>query len=126
VTLPPVPLQEQLDAVLFLEGDLVSWSLAINERGGHKNLCGLNRRSVISYIHERTELYCSRLSCLCEHESYLFPALGRPLSGPISRPTSVKGRLSEPFITQGRTVTISLETRQMVSGQINPYVVGHG
>jgi hypothetical protein len=47
--------------VLLLEEVLVSWSLAMNERGAHKDLYGSNHRSVIPYIHGRTELYCSSL-----------------------------------------------------------------
>jgi hypothetical protein len=47
--------------VLLLEGDLVSWSLAMDKRGGHKDLRGSGRRSVIPYVHGRTELYCSSL-----------------------------------------------------------------
>jgi hypothetical protein len=47
--------------VLLLEGALVSWSLAMDERGGHKDLHGLSRQSVIPYVHGRTELYCSSL-----------------------------------------------------------------
>jgi hypothetical protein len=43
--------------VLLLERVLVSWSLAMDERGGHDDLCGSDRLSVISYIHGRTELY---------------------------------------------------------------------
>jgi hypothetical protein len=50
--------------VLLLEGVIVSWSLVMDERGRHEDLRGLDRRSVIPYIHERTELYCSSLSCL--------------------------------------------------------------
>jgi hypothetical protein len=61
VTLPPVPLQEQPVVFLLLEGALVSWSLAMDERGGHKDLRGSDRRSVIPYVHRRTELYCSSL-----------------------------------------------------------------
>jgi hypothetical protein len=68
-------LQEQPDVVLLLEGALVSWSLAIDERGGHEDLCGLGHRSVIPYVHERTELYYSSMPCLCEPEPYLFSAL---------------------------------------------------
>jgi hypothetical protein len=68
-------LQEQPDVVLLLEGDLVSWSLAIDERGGHEDLYGSGRQSVIPYVHERTELYCSSMPYLCELEPYLFPAL---------------------------------------------------
>jgi hypothetical protein len=45
--------------VLLLEGDLVSWSLAMDERSGHEYLRGSDRRSVIPYIHERTKLYYS-------------------------------------------------------------------
>jgi hypothetical protein len=52
--------------VLLLEMDLVSWSLAIDKCGGHEDLCGSDRRSVIPYVHGRTELYCSTLPYLCE------------------------------------------------------------
>jgi hypothetical protein len=45
--------------VLLLEGVLVSWSLALGEREGHKDLRGLDRLSVIPYVHRRTELYCA-------------------------------------------------------------------
>jgi hypothetical protein len=50
--------------VLLLESDLISSSLAIDERGGHKDLHGLDRRSIIPYINKRTELYCSSMPCL--------------------------------------------------------------
>jgi hypothetical protein len=44
--------------VFFLfERVLISWSLAIDEHSGYKDLRSLNRLSVISYVHERTELY---------------------------------------------------------------------
>jgi hypothetical protein len=46
----------------FFRGVLVSWSLAMVERSGYEDLCGSGRQSVIPYIHERTELYCSSLS----------------------------------------------------------------
>jgi hypothetical protein len=49
--------------VLLLEGALVSWSLAMDERGGHGDLRGLGHRSVIHYVHGRTELYCAQ-ACL--------------------------------------------------------------
>jgi hypothetical protein len=111
MTLPPVLLHEQPTMVLLLGRALASWLLAIDERGGHKDLCGLDCQSVISYIHRRTRLYCSNLPCLCEPEHFFL--------------TPVKWCLSEPFIAQGRTVTMSPEARQMVSGQVNPYVVGH-
>jgi hypothetical protein len=44
--------------VLLLEGASVSWSLATDERGRHEDLRDSSRRSVIPYIHGRTELYC--------------------------------------------------------------------
>jgi hypothetical protein len=56
--------------VLLLEGALVSWSLAMDERGGHKDLRSSGRRSVIPYVHQRTELYCSTL-----YDSFLFSDL---------------------------------------------------
>jgi hypothetical protein len=50
--------------VLLLERVLVSWSLAMDERGGHEDLRDSSRQSVISYVHGRTELYYSSLPCL--------------------------------------------------------------
>jgi hypothetical protein len=44
--------------VLLLEGALVSWSLVMVERGGHKDLRGSGHWSIIPYVHGRTELYC--------------------------------------------------------------------
>jgi hypothetical protein len=61
MTLPPVPLQEQPTVVLLLEGALVSWSLTMDERGGHEDLRGLDHQSLITYVHGRTELYCSSM-----------------------------------------------------------------
>jgi hypothetical protein len=58
MTLPPVLLQEHPIVVLLLERALVSWSLAMDERDGS------SRRSIIPYVHRRTELYCSSLPCL--------------------------------------------------------------
>jgi hypothetical protein len=63
-TLPPVLLQEQPAVVFLLEGALVSWLLAIDEHGGHEDLHSSGRRSVIPYIHMRTELYYTSLPCL--------------------------------------------------------------
>jgi hypothetical protein len=37
--------------VLLLEGALVSWLLAMREYGGHEDLRGSGRRSVIPYVH---------------------------------------------------------------------------
>jgi hypothetical protein len=78
--------------VLLLDGALVSWSLAIDERGGHEDLRGSGRRSVISYVHGRMELYCSSLPCLS------LPFLSAP----------VKRRFLKLFITQGRAITLRL------------------
>jgi hypothetical protein len=50
--------------VLLLERALISWSLAMDERCGYEDLCGLGHRSVIPYVHGRTKLYCSSLPCL--------------------------------------------------------------
>jgi hypothetical protein len=41
----------------MLERALVSWLLAIDERGEHKDLRGSSRRSVIPYVYRRMELY---------------------------------------------------------------------
>jgi hypothetical protein len=49
----------------LLEGALVSWSLAMDERGGHEDLRGSGRRSVIPYVHGRTELYFAQV-CMPE------------------------------------------------------------
>jgi hypothetical protein len=62
-------------------GLLVFWSLAMDECGGHKYLCGSDHRSVIPYVHGRTELYCSSLY---EPESaYLSAGLDRPIFRPL-------------------------------------------
>jgi hypothetical protein len=61
MTLSPVPLQEQPAVFFLLDEDLVYWSLALGERGGHDNLRGSGCLSVIPYVHRRTELYCSSL-----------------------------------------------------------------
>jgi hypothetical protein len=48
----------------FVKGALASWSLGMDERGGHEDLCGSGHQSVIPYVYKRTELYCSSLPCL--------------------------------------------------------------
>jgi hypothetical protein len=64
MTLSPVLPQEQPVVVLLWGRALASWSLAVDKRGGHEDLRGLGRWSVIPYVHGRTELYCSSLPCL--------------------------------------------------------------
>jgi hypothetical protein len=79
----------------LLEGTLVPSLLAMDEHGGHEDLRGSGRWSVIPYVYGRTELYCSSVPCL----SLPFP------------PPLWKWRLPEPFIAQGQAVTMSLEAR---------------
>jgi hypothetical protein len=55
-TLPLVLLMEQPAVVLLLERVLVTWSLAMDEHGGHEDLRGSSRRSVIPYVHGRTRV----------------------------------------------------------------------
>jgi hypothetical protein len=55
--------QEQPAVVLLRGRSLASWLLALGERSGHSDLCGLGRLSVIPYVHRRTELYCAQ-ACL--------------------------------------------------------------
>jgi hypothetical protein len=92
--------------VLLLERTLVSWSLAVDELGGHEDLRGSGHRSIIPYVHGRTELYCSNLPCL----SLSF----RP-------PTPMKRRLPEPFIAQSRAVTLRPKVRQVAPRWLRPY-----
>jgi hypothetical protein len=51
-TLPPVPLLEQYRCGSFVGGAQIAEELAIREYGGHKDLRGSGRRSVIPYVHE--------------------------------------------------------------------------
>jgi hypothetical protein len=75
--LPPELLQEQSAVILLFERALVSWSLAMDERGRHEDLRGLGYQSVIPYVHGRTKLYCSSMY---EPESaYLSVGLDRPI-----------------------------------------------
>jgi hypothetical protein len=89
--------------LLLLGRALASWSLAIDERDGRQDLCGLGRRSVIPYIHRRTGLYCSSPPCLCELEPFFDPS------------SHVKWHMPEPFIAQDRAVTMSPKARQVAS-----------
>jgi hypothetical protein len=48
--------------VIFLWGRyLASWSLAMDEHSGLEGLRGSGHRSIIPYVHRRTELYCPSL-----------------------------------------------------------------
>jgi hypothetical protein len=105
MTHPLIPLQEQSVVVLLLEGALISSSLAMDERSGHEDLRGLRRWSVIPYVNGRMKLYCSSLPFLS------LPFLFAP----------EKWRLPEPFIAQGRAVTISPEARQVAPRWLKPY-----
>jgi hypothetical protein len=103
--LSPVLLQEQPVVVLLLERGLVSFSLAIDEHGGHEDLRGSGRWSVIPYVYGRTELYWSRL-----------PFLSLPIC-----PPPVKRCLFKPFIAQGRTVILRSGAQQVASWWLKPY-----
>jgi hypothetical protein len=109
MTLSPVLLQEQSVVVLLLEEALISWSLAMDERDAHEDLRGLSRRSVIPYVHRRTELYCSSLPC---------PSL--PFSS-----ASVKWCLPESFIAQGWAVTLRPGARQVAPRWLKPYTASN-
>jgi hypothetical protein len=107
-TLSTMLLLEQPAVVLLLERVLVSWSLTMNERGGHEDLRGLARRSITPYVHGRMELYCSSMSCLCEPEPFLFSTFG-------------KWRLPDSFIAQDRVVTLRPGTQQVTPRWLKPY-----
>jgi hypothetical protein len=53
-----VPLLEQYRCGSFVGGAQIAEELAKREYGGHEDLRGLGRRSVIPYVHGRKELYC--------------------------------------------------------------------
>jgi hypothetical protein len=59
-----VLLPKQPAALLLWGRALATWSLAMDEHGGHKDLHDSCRWSVIPSVHGRTELYCSSLPCL--------------------------------------------------------------
>jgi hypothetical protein len=56
-TLPPVSLLEQYRCGSFVGGAQIVEELANREYGGHEDLCGSARQSVIPYVHGRKELY---------------------------------------------------------------------
>jgi hypothetical protein len=98
-------------SVVFLWGMLLSsWSLALDEHSGYKDLRDSDHRSVIPYVHGRTELYCSRLY---EPEPFLFR--------PAFLSASVRRRLCELFIAQGRAVTLRPGARQVAPRWLKPY-----
>jgi hypothetical protein len=94
--------------VLLLEGTLVSWSLAMDERGGHDNLRGSDRVSIIPYVYGRTELYCAQ-ACLASAFS-------------VFRPTPMKRCLASPFIAQGWVVTMRPGARQVAPRWLKSYI----
>jgi hypothetical protein len=51
MTLPPVSLLEQYRCDSFVGGAQIADELAIREYGGHQDLRGSGRRSVIPYVH---------------------------------------------------------------------------
>jgi hypothetical protein len=100
--------------VLLLDRALVSWPLAMDERSGHEDLRASGRRSVISYVHGRIGLYCSSLPCL------KLPFRPSDFDRPIF-PTPVKRCLPDPFIAQGRIVTMRPGARQVAPRWLKPY-----
>jgi hypothetical protein len=91
--------------VFLLERDFVSWSLAMDEYGGHKDLRGADCRSVIPYVHGRTGVV------LLKHA----------LPEPVFLSASQKWRLLNPFIAQDRAVTMSPNVRQVTLSWLKPY-----
>jgi hypothetical protein len=69
----------------------------MDEYSGFEGLCDSDRRSVIPYVHERTGVVL------------LKPAMPEPA---YLSPT-VKMRLPEPFVAQGRAVILRLGVRQV-------------
>jgi hypothetical protein len=90
--------------VLMLEEALVSWMLAMDECGGHEDLHGSGRWTVVPYIHGRTERYCSSLY---EPEPFFLAPVKRCLPG--------------SFIAQDRVVTMRLGARQVASRWLKLY-----
>jgi hypothetical protein len=109
-TLPPEPLRQQPAVVLLWGRPLASWLFAPGERGGHDDLRGLDRLSVIPYVHRRTELYCAQ-ACL----ALAFSFFDRESLPPRTR------YLPGPFIAQGRVVTMRPVARQVAPRWLKPY-----
>jgi hypothetical protein len=89
----------------LLERALISWLLSIDERGGHKDLRGSDCRSIIPYVHGRTELYFSSLSIY-------FLALTDPRE---------EASVRVFYIAQGRVVTLRPGARQVVPRWLKSY-----
>jgi hypothetical protein len=105
--------------ILLWERVLGSWSLAMDERGGHEDLRDSGCRSVIPCIHRRTELSCTSLPYL----SLIF-----------FRPRPAQTDLSAPpcEVVPARTFYSSWsgsynESRGPTGGLelVKPYVIGH-
>jgi hypothetical protein len=64
MTLSPILLQEQSVVVCLLEKAYVSQMFLVMEKhDGDEDLCGLDHRSVIPYVHRRIGmLYCCELN----------------------------------------------------------------
>jgi hypothetical protein len=65
--------QEQPAVVLLWGRLLASWLLALGEHGGHGDLRGSGRLSVIPYVHGRNELYCAQ-ACLARAFPFFDPS----------------------------------------------------
>jgi hypothetical protein len=91
--------------VLLLEGVLVSWSLAMDERDGHEDLHGSGRQSVIPYVHGRTGVVLLKSAL---PQSFLFL-------------TPVKRCLCGPFIAQGQVVTMRPGSRHVAPRWLKSY-----
>jgi hypothetical protein len=95
--------------VLLWGRPLASWLLALGEHGEHEDLRDSDCLSVMPYVHGRTELYCDQIC----------------LAWAFFSPAPWKWRLSEPFIAQGRTATMSPQGPTGGPGVGEPYTVGH-
>jgi hypothetical protein len=100
--------------ILLLERVLVSWSLAMDERGGHEDLRCSSRRSVISFVHGRTGVVL--LKPVLAEFAFSSAGLDRPIF-----PTPMKRCLLDHFIAQGRVVTMRPRARHVVSRWLKPY-----
>jgi hypothetical protein len=99
--------------VLLLKGALVSWLQAMDERSGHEDLCDVGHRSIIPYIYERIELYCSSLPCLS------LPICPLALTDLFF--VLMKRCLPGPFIAQGRVVIMRPGAQQVARRWLKPY-----